>query len=349
MISLFYDHLHFSEICLTRIKNFCHSYSKAFLHFVCVLILFYFSLISKMKRPIKNLRLNYGRKKIVSNLPTAKNKKNIPIKKTQIETEEKIEQVSLSNKTLCGDIDQDYQEYQDYGSESEHLPYDISSDSDESVNQPSTSTSNASGINLINGFIIETVVKKDGKKPDLSGRRIFEPNFFINAFQKLNNHGVGCSVENLVFIKEQFQGLTSKLFFKCNFCNLEVSICTTSDFKERNSEDSQDKVMTLNYAAACAIMGQGGGFTQLTNFMGILSIPSMATSTYQRVNNKLKKDLIAAAEQSMKHFAAVEREKAIENNDVDEGKSIHNILYRNKILNSISFYKIMSEWQIPLI
>jgi hypothetical protein len=66
-----------------------------------------------MKRPIKNERLNYGRKKHVNNLPTAK-KKNIPIKKNQIETDEQIEQVSLSNKIISNDIHQDYQDNQDY-------------------------------------------------------------------------------------------------------------------------------------------------------------------------------------------------------------------------------------------
>jgi hypothetical protein len=67
-----------------------------------------------MKRPIKNQRLNYGRKKHVNNLPTAKKNKNIPIKKNQIETDKQIEQVSLSNKIICDDIHQDYQDYQDY-------------------------------------------------------------------------------------------------------------------------------------------------------------------------------------------------------------------------------------------
>jgi hypothetical protein len=41
----------------------------------------------------------------------------------------------------------------------------------------------------------------------------------------------GCTTENLMYLKEQFQGLTSNILLKCNFCRKEVKICTTSDLQ----------------------------------------------------------------------------------------------------------------------
>lgn len=148
----------------------------------------------------------------------------------------------------------------------------------------------------------------DYKDEVLIGRRIVDIDFFIHQLKLVSDHGqqFGCNFSNLIVKKEKKMGLSSKISFYCNMCNITL-IVDTINTKERDI--NIDSVLGTNLI--------GTGFSGIEELFAVMDIPVMSSNTYKAKQKIVGKDIIVVSKKSM--FDAVEEEKriAIEKGEVD--------------------------------
>lgn len=159
------------------------------------------------------------------------------------------------------------------------------------------------------GYAVENQSVSETKF-EVDGNRIVNLKVFLDNLKTISNHGkiFGCTLDNLVLMKEKRLGLSSKLFFKCNMCNLVKSITTT---------EINNTSLNLNTAAVSAVIGIGIGYSQMKEFLGVLDIPCMTQKTYARAQNVVQKDIADACQKEMKSAAMEAKQIAIDKGNVD--------------------------------
>ena len=76
--------------------------------------------------------------------------------------------------------------------------------------------------------------------------------------------------------------------------------------------------LPINYLAISASTGVGIGFSQMEEFLGVLDIPSMGSSTYNRVQKDVQQDISDACNAEMYSAAMEAKTLATERGDVDK-------------------------------
>ncbi|KAB0795633.1 hypothetical protein PPYR_12472 [Photinus pyralis] len=123
---------------------------------------------------------------------------------------------------------------------------------------------------------------------------------------KLGAHGkrFGCSLENILFVKEELHGLASLLHMKCSMCNETFKIHTSDD--------------TVNKDAVLAMMSIGSGFCHLEQVTSSLDIPCMSARMYDSVHDEVSDACDIASLKAMREAAEEEKEIALRNKNVDK-------------------------------
>uniref|UniRef100_A0A1B6FPA7 Mutator-like transposase domain-containing protein n=1 Tax=Cuerna arida TaxID=1464854 RepID=A0A1B6FPA7_9HEMI len=126
----------------------------------------------------------------------------------------------------------------------------------------------------------------------------------------LGNHGpLGCSFQNMVFMRERRVGLKSCFIFNCNFCNIEQSLWSKLEKKEE---------MDVNTSAVSGTITTGGGHYQLEELLSTMNIPPMSNTTFSKYEEIIHKGLTETASQEMKKAAEEEAHHAEEIGEVDK-------------------------------
>ncbi|KAF4533068.1 hypothetical protein B566_EDAN002631, partial [Ephemera danica] len=137
----------------------------------------------------------------------------------------------------------------------------------------------------------------------ISGRRIFEPFFFITTLFSLKYHSSYCSLDDLELLSETREGFRSVFTFQCKMCNGKYPVTT------ENTTDCTK--LDVNTSIVHGTMVAGGGLATINEIAMSLNMPSMGPNTYQKVAVALSSVLQTIAKQVMHAAAAVEKSYAI--------------------------------------
>lgn len=142
------------------------------------------------------------------------------------------------------------------------------------------------------------------------GRRIVNISDFFFQMKNLGNHGpLGCTVNNMVLMREKRVGLKCCFLFQCNFCRVEQSVWSEEDNKNE---------MDVNCSAVIGTMTTGGGHSQLEEILSTMNIPPMSDKTYRKYEERISEGLMGTAVEEMKKAAEEEARHAVELGEVDK-------------------------------
>lgn len=152
----------------------------------------------------------------------------------------------------------------------------------------------------------------------VEGRRIVDMALLFAQIKDLNRHGPAtCSFSNMDIVNETRRGLRSIFHFRCNSCGIKKKLTT--------SEESTES-LDVNYALALASYAVGVGCYQSEEFLANVEVPFMSSSTYDKYQKALQKDLKECAKKEMEK--AVDEEKAIAaaKNNFDDSEARYPLL-----------------------
>ncbi|KAF4528913.1 hypothetical protein B566_EDAN017330 [Ephemera danica] len=137
---------------------------------------------------------------------------------------------------------------------------------------------------------------------EITGRRIFEPIFFLTTLFALKDHSPFCTLNDLELISENREGFRSVFNFQCKMCNGKYPVAT---------ENTTDRTkLDVNTSIVHGTMVAGGGLATINEIAMSLNMPSMGPNTYQKVAVALSSVLQTIAKQVMQAAAAVEKNYA---------------------------------------
>lgn len=161
-------------------------------------------------------------------------------------------------------------------------------------------------------LVIEGVPEDEYRENQVvQGRRIVDIAYLFEKLKLLNNHApqFGCSFTNMILKSEITRGLRSGFIFVCNMCGFKETV-----WSDPNNESSLD----INAAAVAGSMSTGGGFANLTKFLGAMNVRCMGSNTYEKYKHIVSKGWEDSALAEMKIAAEEEAALARERNDVDK-------------------------------
>ncbi|KMQ88744.1 hypothetical protein RF55_11711 [Lasius niger] len=166
-----------------------------------------------------------------------------------------------------------------------------------------------------NNFVIENgPLDIDRIQEDMpEGRRIVDISFMWNEIHRtFDNHarGIECQFKDWKLVNSLRHGLKTQLFFKCQMCNYKANIW---------SEPTEPKTLDINTAAVAGTVTVGIGHAQLDELCAAMNIPCMSDKTYIKNREKLVNDFEKTATENMKMAGEVEKQLALEKNDVING------------------------------
>ncbi|KMQ89298.1 hypothetical protein RF55_11082 [Lasius niger] len=145
------------------------------------------------------------------------------------------------------------------------------------------------------------------------GRRIVDVSHMWNEIHRtFDNHsrGIECQFKDWKVIKTETKGFRTQLFFKCQMCNTEANIW---------SEPEDPKILDINKAVVAGTIIVGIGFAQLEELCAAMNIPCMSEKTYIKNRDILVDDFEKTAMENMKMAGQIEKQLALERNDVING------------------------------
>ncbi|KAI5645811.1 yqaJ-like viral recombinase domain-containing protein [Phthorimaea operculella] len=141
----------------------------------------------------------------------------------------------------------------------------------------------------------------------LDGYRIVDIKHVLQWAFVIARHKDACTCANIVFEKEQKQGLQSTFLFKCTTCGRE--------WKE-SSEKTHGS--TINKSFVWGTVTSGSYFSQTEHLMGIMDIPTMNAATFHKMEEQLGVIWIEHLTEEIEKAGEMERAIAIEKGNVDE-------------------------------
>lgn len=124
----------------------------------------------------------------------------------------------------------------------------------------------------------------------------------------VHNGGFDCSFMNMEFQSEKIMGHQSILTFKCKMCNIENKIYT---------ENPKTEKCSVNKAAVHACQAIGIGYTQLSELMAFLEIPTVSETSYIKIQEGVADTVHDTAWDEMKRAGEEEKQIALECGEVD--------------------------------
>lgn len=158
--------------------------------------------------------------------------------------------------------------------------------------------------------VLDSNISKESKGTEILGRRIINFGYFFEQIKSVNNHNsvLGCTIDNMMCIKETRFSLKSKIYLKCNMCNLECNIST----------EDVGCGMDVNTASVAGAMAVGIGHSQLEELLSAMEIPTMSLKTYLKYHDHVSDGWEATALQEMESAAQEEIKLAIEEGNVSK-------------------------------
>ncbi|KAG8183476.1 hypothetical protein JTE90_001043 [Oedothorax gibbosus] len=158
--------------------------------------------------------------------------------------------------------------------------------------------------------LCEEVSNKEESTYSLTGRRVVELGYFLDALKDFLHHDdkgrLGCTFHNVQVCGEIRKGLNSGLKLKCAMCNFEKTVWTN---------DTKSEIMDVNKAATIGIMEIG--FSNLQDLTAILNIPPMSNTLFQKEQNIIADAWAKTAAREMELAIEEEKRLAKERGDVE--------------------------------
>ncbi|KAK4885390.1 hypothetical protein RN001_001661 [Aquatica leii] len=145
------------------------------------------------------------------------------------------------------------------------------------------------------------------KHLSVSGRRIVDLKYFLDALKSLQHVGFGCSFFDIDVISEKIEGLESTLTFKCNVCN-KIDTVKTGDIESSYG--------SANRAGVISAISVGIGYTQFSEMLATMDIPQMSNKTYLKYHNSISSS-VNNVNQRLMTEAAMEETKLSEETNID--------------------------------
>ncbi|XP_070529851.1 uncharacterized protein [Cardiocondyla obscurior] len=158
------------------------------------------------------------------------------------------------------------------------------------------------------GLDINTVQEHE---PD--GNYIINMSHFLKEMHRtFDEHarGIECLFKDWLLINSRRYGLLTEFMFQCQMCYFKASI-----WLEPNNSDNLD----INSATVAGTITAGIGFAQLQELQAAQNISSMSEPIYITYRESLVDDFQETAMKNMKESGEVERNIAIERNDLING------------------------------
>lgn len=109
-------------------------------------------------------------------------------------------------------------------------------------------------------------------------------------------------------ISEVRRGLKCTFTFKCKMCNIKMKV---------DSESSNEKFMDVNSAAVAGSIASGAGYTQLSEQLAAMNVPSMSHTTFIKYQDGVLDGFEKTSLEEMKEAAKDEARLAVQRGDVD--------------------------------
>ncbi|KAK4877525.1 hypothetical protein RN001_010031 [Aquatica leii] len=111
----------------------------------------------------------------------------------------------------------------------------------------------------------------------VTGRRIINISYFFSQLKLLQHKGYDCSFFDLNLISEKIEGLQSIFSFQCAVCNI-IQTVKSDDPSEKHSS---------NLLAVLGALSTGIGYSQFSEVLAAMNIPSLSHKTYTKYHNQL--------------------------------------------------------------
>ena len=121
-------------------------------------------------------------------------------------------------------------------------------------------------------------------------------------------------------ISEKKKGLQSFIKFKCEMCNLEQIVSTTTTAEHASLEKVQSKEKNVNTDAVAGIISIGCGLTNMNELFSTLEIPGMSERLFSKEMNFVAKSWEIAALDEMELAATEEKKLAFERGEIDRNQ-----------------------------
>lgn len=143
---------------------------------------------------------------------------------------------------------------------------------------------------------------QDNDAIKISGRRIVNFQYFWEGLLAIAEHNdrFGCTLKNLMLIKETQRGLLSKFWFRCNMCNTKFQLY---------NYDKNDVLNTNDGAVSGTIM-TGIGLSNLNELLVSMDLPVIGFRTYSKSHDKVGEMWKTTAEEVMISAAKEEADAA---------------------------------------
>lgn len=142
----------------------------------------------------------------------------------------------------------------------------------------------------------------------LEGRRIVNIKWMFESMQRIANHSVLCSLDDIEFVKEVRRGLLSIFYFKCKMCKEALKF---------GSEEVIAEKMDVNLAMISGAVSVGNGYSQMQEITAVADIPFMSSDLYKTLHGKIHSAWMDTALDEMKKAADEEKQMAFDAGEVD--------------------------------
>lgn len=127
-----------------------------------------------------------------------------------------------------------------------------------------------------------------------------------------DNHGRGieCQFKDWILVNSRRSGLLTQFFFKCQMCNYKANFW---------SQPTDCKTLDINTAVTAGTITSGIGYAQLEETFAAANMPCMSEKTYIKHQELIIDDFERTAIENMKTAGEVEKQLALERNEVISG------------------------------
>ncbi|XP_036144319.1 uncharacterized protein LOC118646123 [Monomorium pharaonis] len=136
--------------------------------------------------------------------------------------------------------------------------------------------------------------------------------FHEELHRTFDNHarGIECQFKDWKLVNTRHCGFRTQFFYKCNMCHYEANFW---------SHPKDEKTMDINTAITAGTITTGIGYAQMEEMFAAANVPCMSQKTYIKNREVVLEEFEKTAFENMKKAGELERQLAVERNDVING------------------------------
>ena len=136
--------------------------------------------------------------------------------------------------------------------------------------------------------------------------------FHEELHRTFDNHarGIECQFKDWKLVNTRRCGFRTQFFYKCNMCHYEANFW---------SHPKDEKTMDINTAITAGTITTGIGYAQMEEMFAAANVPCMSQKTYIKNREVVLEEFEKTAFENMKKAGELERQLAVERNDVING------------------------------